>query len=61
MAGGRGTYHEGVTKPLTIIFQKEDRLLKGTATLFTSDYGITILKDGRSSNKVLVDLSLYLF
>jgi len=49
---------KGITKPISIRFTKTGKKLKGTATLFSSDFDITILKKGRISNKVLVRFDL---
>ncbi len=51
---------KGISKPLTIIFQKDGSTLIGTATLFTSDFDITILKKGREANKVVVTFTFQL-
>lgn len=45
---------KGVSKSIQIRFKKESNQLKGTTTLFSSDFGITILKKGREANKVNV-------
>ncbi len=46
-----------ITKPITITFKKEGDSLVGTTTLFSSDFGIEVLKKGRESNKVIVKMS----
>ncbi len=51
---------KGITKPISIRFTKIGTTLKGTTTLFASDFDITILKKGRTSNKVLVRFDLEL-
>ena len=49
---------KGITKPIQITFLKEGNKLKGTTTLFASDFDITVLKKGRESNKVVVRFDL---
>ncbi|MFS4456953.1 YceI family protein [Maribacter sp. 2304DJ31-5] len=49
-----------ITKPIHIKFQKKGNSLRGTTTLFSSDFGITVLKKGRESNKVSVEFDLIL-
>ncbi len=44
---------KGVSKPLSIVFSSEGKKLIGTATLYTSDFGIKIKKK-REDNKVNV-------
>jgi len=51
---------KGISKPIQIRFIKEGNKLKGTTTLFASDFDITVLKKGRESNKVLVRFDLQL-
>tara|TARA_R110000737_G_scaffold295597_1_gene302230 strand:+ start:348 stop:857 length:510 start_codon:yes stop_codon:yes gene_type:complete len=51
---------KGISKPITILFQKEGDTLTGSTSLFTSDFDITILKKGRESNKVIVSFVLNL-
>ncbi|MFS4468269.1 YceI family protein [Maribacter sp. 2210JD10-5] len=59
LATGRLTIKD-ISKPITITFTKNGNTLKGTTTLFSSDFGITILKKGRESNKVTVRFNLKL-
>lgn len=49
---------KGISKPITIVFQKEGDALKGTTTLFSSDFNITIFKKDRASNTVIVSFLL---
>jgi len=51
---------KGITKPITLYFNKTGKLLKGTSTLFSSDFDITILKKGPEANKVLVYINIEL-
>jgi len=51
---------KGITKTIELTFIKDGNTLKGTTTLFSSDFDITILKKGRESNKVLVNFEFIL-
>jgi len=51
---------KGITKTIELTFIKNGNTLKGTTTLFSSDFDITILKKGRESNKVLVNFEFIL-
>lgn len=53
---GRLTIKE-TTKTISIAFKKEGDRLMGTTTLFSSDFGINIIKKSREANKVNVNLS----
>lgn len=48
---------KGISKPITIGFQDEGNRLVGTTTLFSSDFGINIIKKSREANKVVVKMS----
>jgi len=50
---------KGITKKLTFKFKKTNKQLVGTATLYSSDYGIHI-KSERDKNKVNVKIVLHL-
>lgn len=50
---------KGISKPLTWNFQKDGNTLRGSATLFCSDFNINI-KKGRQENKVEINLILEL-
>lgn len=43
---------KATTKPITIDFIRTDTSFTGTTTLFSSDYGITIIKKEKEKNKV---------
>ncbi|MFD0797608.1 YceI family protein [Maribacter chungangensis] len=51
---------KGISKPLTIVFKNDSDTLIGTATLFTSDFDITILKKSREANEVIITFTLQL-
>lgn len=51
---------KGISKPIAIRFTRTENSLKGTTTLFTSDFDITILKNSRENNKVIVTLDFIL-
>lgn len=51
---------KGISKPIEFIFSRAENSLTGTTTLYTSDFDITIFKDNRESNKVIVTLNLEL-
>lgn len=51
---------KGTSRPLEITFVKSTSVLIGTATLFTSDFDISIYKNSREDNKVIVTLKLVL-
>lgn len=46
-----------ISKPITIAFKEEGNRLIGTTTLFSTDFGIEIMKKSREANKVLVTMS----
>lgn len=48
---------KGISKPITIAFQDEGNRLVGSTTLFSSDFGINIMKKSREANKVVVKMS----
>ncbi len=48
---------KGITKPISIAFKELDGRLLGTTTLFSSDYGIEVMKKSREANKVEVQMS----
>ena len=48
---------KAISKPITISFIEEGDRLIGTTTLFSSDFGIEIMKKSREANKVLVKMS----
>jgi len=48
---------KGVSKPITIVFKEEGGLLVGTTSLYSSDFGIDIIKKSREANKVLIKMS----
>ncbi|WP_299162531.1 YceI family protein [uncultured Eudoraea sp.] len=50
---------KGISKSITWYFQKEGKTLRGTSTLFSSDFNINI-KKGRQENKVEINLILEL-
>ena len=50
---------KGISKNLTWYFDQEENILRGTATLFSSDFNIHI-KKGREDNKVEINLILEL-
>ena len=45
------------SKPITIIFKEENGRLIGTTTIYSSDFGVEVIKKGRDANKVMVQLS----
>lgn len=45
------------SKPISISFIEVDNRLEGTTTLFSSDFGIEIIKKSRDDNKVVVKMS----
>ena len=49
---------KGISKPIEIRFTRTENSLKGSTTLFTPDFDITILKNNRENNKVIVILNL---
>jgi polyisoprenoid-binding protein YceI len=51
---------KATTKTVSMNFVKEGNRLKGTTSLFSSDYGINIIKKSRDANKVNVALSFNL-
>lgn len=51
---------KGITKRIEIKFIETESRLIGTTTLFTPDFDITILKNSREDNKVIVTLNLAL-
>lgn len=51
---------KGISNPLEIQFRKSGNTLTGTATLYTPDFDITIIKKNREANKVLLTLELQL-
>lgn len=48
------------TKPISFLFTKEGNRLKGTATIYSSDFGVQIIKKSREDNKVAITLSFEL-
>lgn len=50
---------KGISKSITWYFQKDGKTLRGTSTLFSSDFNINI-KKGRQENKVEINLILEL-
>ena len=50
---------KGISKHITWFFEKDGNTLKGTTTLFSSDFNIHI-KKGREENKVEINLILEL-
>lgn len=48
---------KGVRKPINMLFKEIDGRLIGTTALFSSDFGIEVLKKGREAHKVTVELS----
>lgn len=50
---------KGISKTLTWYFEKDGNTLRGSATLFSSDFNINI-KKGRQENKVEINLILEL-
>ena len=46
-----------ISKSVKIIFKEEGNRLVGTTTLFSSDFGIEIIKKSREANKVIVKMS----
>ncbi len=50
---------KGISKTLTWYFEKDGNTLRGSATLFSSDFNINI-KKGREENKVEINLILEL-
>lgn len=48
---------KGVSKPITVSFKETANRLVGTTTLFSSDFGIEVIKKSREANKVEVQLS----
>lgn len=46
-----------ISKPITISFTEVENRLEGTTTLFSSDFGIEIMKKNRDDNKVVVKMS----
>ena len=48
---------KGISKPITIAFREEDGTLVGTTALYSTDFGIDIIKKSREANKVLVEMS----
>ncbi len=48
------------TKPITFLFTKEENRLKGTATIYSTDFDIQIIKKSREANKVEILLSFEL-
>lgn len=48
---------KGIVKPVSITFTKEGNRLKGTATIYASDFGIQVMKKSREANKVVITMS----
>ncbi len=48
------------SKPVTFIFTKVENRLKGTATIYSADFDIQILKKSREANKVEIQLAFNL-
>ena len=46
-----------ISKPITISFTEVENRLEGTTTIFSSDFGIEIMKKNRDDNKVVVKMS----
>lgn len=46
-----------ISKPLSITFKEEGNRLVGTATLYSSDFDIQIIKKSREANKVIIKMS----
>ncbi|MFX0556932.1 YceI family protein [Maribacter sp. CXY002] len=51
---------KNIAKPIQFTFYKKDNHFLGKTTLFSSDFDITILKKGRDSNKVTIEIDLEL-
>lgn len=49
-----------IEKTITILFTKEGDRIIGTTTIFSSDFGITVIKKGREANKVVIKMSFQL-
>ncbi|MGF1560174.1 MAG: YceI family protein [Flavobacteriaceae bacterium] len=48
---------KGTSKPVTIDFKKNGDQLIGTTTIYSSDFGITIIKKSKEANAVKVTLA----
>jgi polyisoprenoid-binding protein YceI len=51
---------KGVRKPITVVFKIVNDELLGSTTLFSSDFGIEVMKKSREANKVVVQMSFKL-
>lgn len=48
---------KGTEKQVTISFTKEGNRLKGTTTIYSTDFGIQVIKKSREANKVVINMS----
>lgn len=46
-----------IQKPVTISFKKDGNRIIGTTTIFSSDFGINVMKKSREANKVVINMS----